>query len=467
MNRKALIGIAASGVVVILIAAAFVFDVESIISGDEGILLIEFDHEAAGIHVRELVKNGPRMSGSEAELAGAEYIEDQFVEAGLEDVHIESYSVPMFEVVRADFSLVEYRPILNFPAPLGEVVTFEHITDFVLQGYSGSRNWNNFRDDLDVVNIGNGSDIDSYDRSTGRVCFIEQTGDTPPNSDVYFNAYQSGARGIILQNCMRGEEIGYPPMFKSNQNPENYDDYPDIPFFMVSRDVGDEILDRENTHKLRIDFNVRVETMEIRVVVGDMKGSSEPEKMIVIGGHHDTCYNTIGVVDNTVGPATIIEMAKSMSQYETDKTIRFCTFGGEEEGLFGSTEYYNAHKADFQKNVELYINFDMPHTDQEETRYTITTTMNSTISKLEDLVDDLLDEESSLGRYDINVVWNDMLWPASDHYPFTSNGNQGMGAWGSGCAEYHTYQDDLSFLNTESLQIGGRVLGSYALYAAS
>ncbi|MGA1820996.1 MAG: M28 family peptidase [Thermoplasmatota archaeon] len=467
MNRKALIGIGASVTVVILIAAALIFNVESMISGDEGIFLIDFDHEAAGVHVRELVSNGPRMSGSDAELAGAEYIQSQFVEAGLEDVHIESYPVPMFEVVNADFSLVEYRPILNIPAPLGEMVAYEHMTDFVLQGYSGSRSWNSFRDDLTVVNIGNGTDPGSYDQSAGRVCFIEQTAETPSNSDVYFSAYNSGARAIILQNCMRGETIGYPPMFKSNQNPLDYDNYPDIPFFMVSRGVGDEILDKAGTHKLRIDFNVRVETMEIRVVVGDMKGERDPEKLIVIGGHHDTCYNTIGVVDNTVGPATIIEMARSMVKYETDKTIRFCTFGGEEEGLFGSIEYYAAHEAEFRKNVDLYINFDMPHTDEEETRYTITTTMNSSIPRLRDLVDDLVREESSLERYDINVVWNDMLWPASDHWPFTSHGNPGMGAWGSGCAEYHTYQDDLRFLNTESLQIGGRVLGSYALYAAS
>ncbi len=468
MDRRILIGIPAA-IIALALVSVVVINADSLLGSDDGsVFLIDFDHQMAGNHVKELVKWGPRMTGSEAELKGAEYIAAQFQDAGLEDVHIEEFQVPMFEVVDAKVSLVEYYNRLKIPRPMGNEVAFEHIKDFVLQGYSGSLNWGDFRDDMNVALIGNGTDPESFTDARGKVCFVQQTADTPGNSDLYFHAYQAGALAIVLQNTWRGKELGYLPMFKTNQNPVNYDQYPDIPFFMVSKDMGDQILDRTNDlgYKLRIDFDVRIGTYPCRVVVGDLKGKSD-DGMIIFGAHHDTCYNTIGAVDNTVGPATLIEIARGMAGHTPDSTIRFTTYGGEEEGLFGSTEYYNAHEADFQKNVDLYINFDMAHVDPDTNSFTITTTINSSISRLKDIKKELLKAEPGLEEYEIDVIYDDMKWAASDHWAYVNDGHDAMGGWGSGCIEYHTYKDDLSHLNAESLQIGGRILGSYALMAAT
>ncbi len=467
MDKRVLFGIPA-GMIGFILISVIVFNADSLIGGDdENIIIIDFDHQLAGDHVRELVQWGPRMTCSEAEMNGAEYIAAQFKDAGLEDVHIETYDVPMFDVRRAEISLVEYYQFKNIVKPLGQTISFIHMEEFVLQGYSGSYHWNNFRDDLEVVNIGNGTDPSSYDQSRGRICFIEQSPDTPGNVDVYDQAYSAGARGIILQNLIRGEDIGYLPMFKSSQYHEPEQAARDIPFMMVSKDCGDEILQRSSTNfKLRLRIDVYFDDMECRVVVGDLKGKNSDE-IIIFGAHHDTCYNTIGAVDNTVGPSTLIEIARGMQGHTPDKTIRFCTFGGEEEGLFGSIEYYNAHRSEFQGDLDLYINFDMAHVDPDTSSFTITTTKNSTIPILEDIRDKVVRSEPSLEKYEIKVVYNDMTWAASDHWPFVNDGHEAMGGWGSGCEEYHTYKDDLSHLNPESLQIGGRILGSYALMVAT
>ncbi|MGA1792536.1 MAG: M28 family peptidase [Thermoplasmatota archaeon] len=466
MDRRLVFGIPAVVIAAILVTTV-VISVDSIIGNDSSYRIIDFDTELAGTHVRKLVQWGPRMTGSEAEGMGADYIAQQFTDAGLEDVHIETYQVPLFEVGIAELSLVEYYPLKNLPRPFGQTMEFTHMEEFVLQGYSGSLAWSDFRDDLEVVNIGNGSDPGSYSRSRGMVCFVEQTADTPGNVEVYENAYSAGARAIILQNIMRGEEIGYLPMFKTSQYHEPDQAARDIPFMMVSKACGDDILTRTSGNfKLRMNIDVRTQNMDCRVVVGDLKGSRD-DGMIVFGAHHDTCYNTVGVVDNTVGPATLIEIARGMSGENTKNTIRFATFGGEEEGLYGSIAYYNAHKAEFQGTIDLYINFDMAHVDPDTTSFTITTTSNSTIPVLKDIRDDLVRSEPVLGKYDINVVYNDMTWAASDHWPFVNGGHEAMGGWGSGCIEYHTYKDDLTNLNEESLQIGGRILGSYALMKAS
>ena len=464
MDRKGKIGLISVAVISLIIISAFVFNVDSFLTSENEVEIIGFDYEKAAHHVERLCSNGPRMSGSEEELLGAQYIKGQFEEIGLSDVAIESYEVPMFDINTVEVSLVEYRPILNIPAPMGETVKYEHVVDFVLQGYSGSLNWRDFRDDLQVVNIGNGTDLSSYDQANGKVCFVEQTADTPPNAELYFYAYDAGARAIILQNCFRGESLGYPPMFKTNQNPENYDEYPDIPFFMVSKPVGDQILDKTSgNYRIRINFDVYVGPMEIRVTVGEIKASGDTDDLAVFTAHHDTCYNTPGAIDNTVGPATLIEIARSLSKYDLGINVRFCTFGGEEEGLYGSTEYYEAHRSDLERNAKYVFNYDMAHTDRDAMRVSMVSNCNNTISSLEEISEKLMEAEPSLSDYEVSFSFDELRIKYSDYWSFVDGGATGVAAWGSGCEEYHTYLDDISHLNAESLQIEARVLGSYTL----
>jgi len=467
MDRKLLYGIPVA-VIVLVLAFAVVLNAGSFIHSEDPVTIIDFDHEAAGNHVRELVQWGPRMSGSEEERMGADYILSRFQEAGLDEAYIETYSVTMFEVITAEVSLVPYmRPLYNLPNPVQDQIHFRHIEEFVMQGYSGSFHWTSFRDDLTVYNIGDGTDDSQYANTRGQVCLIEQTADTPPNSEVYVKAYQAGARAIILQNCWRGENLGYLPMFKTNQNPIDYDDYPDIPFFMVSKDMGDRILDGQPEYRLRLNIDVRIANMDIRVVVGEITGNSKPDEFVYFTAHHDTCYNTIGAIDNTVGPAQIIEIARSLARYDTDRTIRFLTVGGEEEGLFGSTAYYGAHGSEIEGKVMAVLNFDMAHTDTEAMSLSMVTNSNDTLKKLEEIGGKLLDREPGLSKYRISYHYDRLDVPYSDYYPFTAGGATGVAAWGSGCEEYHTYLDDLEHLNSESLQVEARVLGSFALWIAS
>ncbi len=468
MDRKYILGLVSVGIILTLILVAW-FGGSAIFGGEDAVYIIDFDHDRAAIHVRELCSNGPRMSGSEEERIGAVYIAAQFEDAGLEDVHIETYPVPMFEVRSTRISIVEYGPLGTVPRPLGDSIAFEHMTEYVFQGYSGSYDWRDFRDDLDVINIGNGTDESAYSASRGRVCLIEQTADTPPNKEVYFHAYNAGAEAIILQNIWRGESMGFLPMFKTNQNPVEYDDYPDIPFFMVSKDMGDTILQLTPEYKLRMDIDVWIGNLDISVVVGDIPLSSGSGDIIMFTAHHDTCYNTIGAVDNTVGPASLIEIARGMVQSgrSFSKTVRFCTFGGEEEGLFGSIEYYEAHKAEFNSNLKMVMNFDMAHTDREAMSVSMVSNCNSTLETLKEIGDQLLGVEPALKGYTIGYSYNDLQIPYSDYWPFVQGGSKGVAAWGSGCEEYHTYLDDMTHLNPESMQIEGRILGSYALEAAT
>ncbi len=467
MTRKRLFAI----LVIVLVVAAIIgaVAISKFFGEKKELIIIDFDCSAAREHVENLIANGPRMSGSAAEETGVEYIVNQFIEAGLSDCHVEKFSVNMFRINRAEVSLVQYGPFLRVPNPLSTPREFNHITDFVLQGYSGSYDWTSFRDDLMITVIGNGVDPGSYSDASGGACLIEVDENTPGNPEMYTYANDAGVRAIILQNLRSGEEIGYPPMFKSNQAYEDWGGtYPEIPFFMVSKDVGDTLKESLRNSKIRLSFDVDKGPMDLCVAVGEIKGSEKPDEYYIIGGHHDTCYNTLGVVDNTVGPAIICEMATQMAKYEPKYTIRFCTFGGEEEGLYGSIAYFNAHKDEFIGNVKLMSNFDMSHTDITRTsNFIIITSDNSSVDELDDIKKKVVDKTAELEKYDILIIYDDSQWPGSDHWPFVNNGIDVTNAFGGGCYEYHTYLDDISHLNEESLQIGARIMGSYIINEAT
>jgi len=82
------------------------------------------------------------------------------------------------------------------------------------------------------------------------------------------------------------------------------------------------------------------------VVIGELPGTTNPDKIVIIGGHYDSINYSVsasgpapGADDDASGTAAVLEIARILSQYEFDYTIRFCGWSGEESGLLGSGAY--------------------------------------------------------------------------------------------------------------------------------
>ena len=61
-----------------------------------------------------------------------------------------------------------------------------------------------------------------------------------------------------------------------------------------------------------------------------MAPSRKSSEVIIAGAHHDTVYQAQGAVDDTSGTASVLEMARQLSEIinETgtpERTVRFCT----------------------------------------------------------------------------------------------------------------------------------------------
>ncbi len=109
--------------------------------------------------------------------------------------------------------------------------------------------------------------------------------------------------------------------------------------------------------KLEMDYQVR----PIYNVIAEIRGSAEPDKLVIIGNHHDAWVH--GAVDPSSGTATVMEIGRSFGEllktgWRPKRTIILAHWDAEEYGLIGSTEWVEEKKADLTKNAALYINID-------------------------------------------------------------------------------------------------------------
>ena len=88
--------------------------------------------------------------------------------------------------------------------------------------------------------------------------------------------------------------------------------------------------------------------------VGEVKGSEKPDEFVVIGAHLDSWDLGTGTMDNGTGSCVVLETARAVAAlakagHRPKRTIRFCLFTGEEQGLYGSREYVKKHADEMPK----------------------------------------------------------------------------------------------------------------------
>jgi carboxypeptidase Q len=88
--------------------------------------------------------------------------------------------------------------------------------------------------------------------------------------------------------------------------------------------------------------------------VGEVKGSEKPDEFVVIGAHLDSWDLGTGTMDNGTGSCVVLETARAVAAlakagHRPKRTIRFCLFTGEEQGLHGSREYVKKHAEEMPK----------------------------------------------------------------------------------------------------------------------
>ncbi len=96
-------------------------------------------------------------------------------------------------------------------------------------------------------------------------------------------------------------------------------------------------------------------------VVGRVKGTESPEDWVVVGNHRDAWV--YGAVDPNSGTASMLEAVHGVGAllkegWRPKRSIVFCSWDAEEEGLIGSTEWVEQH-AQQLRNAVAYFNVDV------------------------------------------------------------------------------------------------------------
>ena len=479
--------------------------------------LIDFDTARARGFAEHLVSLGHpqwggRLSGTAEELATAESNKANFTAAGIAAT-IEGFNVKMFEITDnpilrycipgtyGGFDPLNLDPCGNFDINSGQatVVEFEHRMDYVIQGYSGNRQIG-FNENMELVNLSNGTDESLWEEATQNIGLVWTGPSVGSNTDLYRLAINHTLAALLVvntqRNCGQIEADDCVPIFKTVDTEALLDDPgqipPDIGFLQLSRETGEELWqaweDKASTD-VRIGMYVPVDNQgerEVRVPCGIIPGKSE--KLIIFGAHHDTVYNGPGAIDDTSGTATVLELAQQFGYLaaelgEPKHTLKFCTFGGEEEGLHGSKAWVDKYAANLNENLIVYINLDMNHADLERGNgLTLFGNYQSDVDHITRIVKKFNTERPDIAsKYDINI---DVKPGAkntptgmpynSDHGPFVYDIAQDEGdpnghalvCYGSNSWEYHTYADDMSHFNEESLAVSGIIYGTYARWLA-
>ena len=193
-----------------------------------------------------------------------------------------------------------------------------------------------------------------------------------------------------------------------------------------------------------------------RNIIATLPGTSKPDEIVAICGHYDSFSDAPlsfapGADDNASGTAAVLETARILSQYESERTLQFICFGGEEQWMIGSYAFVEERRAAGDNYVAVINNDMIAYTgDGEQEDIEV-----DCIPETEWLADIIVTLASNFVTYPMskNVDWGNV----SDHTPFWENGypaielaeDEADEIWGDANPWYHTKGDIIETLNMD------------------
>lgn len=104
------------------------------------------------------------------------------------------------------------------------------------------------------------------------------------------------------------------------------------------------------------------EMRTVHNVLGTITGHTEPDRYVLFGNHRDAWVH--GGLDPNSGTAVMLEVSRVLGQtvqaglWRPRRTLVFCSWGAEEHGLIGSTEWVEHFEKKLFRNAVAYINID-------------------------------------------------------------------------------------------------------------
>ena len=119
---------------------------------------------------------------------------------------------------------------------------------------------------------------------------------------------------------------------------------------------------RDPESKVRLEVNNVLRQKPIYNVIGTIYGHDEPDRYVLVGNHRDSW--SFGAVDALSGTTTTNEIARVLGKmlkngWRPRRTIKICSWGGEEFNLIGSHEWVEENRQILSERAVAYVNLDI------------------------------------------------------------------------------------------------------------
>lgn len=181
-------------------------------------------------------------------------------------------------------------------------------------------------------------------------------------------------------------------------------------------------------------------------------GTLYPDTYVIIDGHYDT-INGPGTNDNGSGTVLLLELARLLKDVDTEYSIKFIHFSGEENGLIGSNYYVNNTVIPQSLDIELVFNIDeiggvsgmVNDTIVCEQDTSAPTANNAASASMTQILANAMELYSTLNTEISNAY-------GSDYVPFENNGEIITGLFEKNESPYaHTPNDVLTNMDVNYL----------------
>jgi hypothetical protein len=371
---------------------------------------------------------GERRAGTTQEARAAGFIAHRFRDAGIENVAIQLFPCQSLHSAAAEvrerrprgWRRIEARPLVGAPStPHGEDVT-------------GPLVWIEMPEGAAALRPG---------ALTGRIAVI--FGPLPTSLDLHRQLVAAAPLAVIqvddrLPFAWAKNDGVYPYWVRQYGMPPTVA----VPYLDAWR------WKREGVTELRVRSAVDLQPGASQNVIAELPGSDPALPALILTAHHDTQCNNVGADDNASGVVTLLGLARALapaaSRRTLRRTVRFISFGTEEQLSVGSDAYVRQHHVT-PRDTGLVINFDSVASPLGHWCLSVAGTREFARYSTRKLA------ASGLG-----VAAQSELTPFSDHFPFNRAGvsslwfmrtNTPGGRW-----QHHSGHDSLPNVSVVEVQ---------------
>ncbi len=292
---------------------------------------------------------GGRLTGTEACRRAVSWTKSRFEDAGLENARLEPFTLPRAWLPGAGVATVLAPVALDLAMA---TVPFSPDTTEPLEA------------PLFDAGAGAPADIARAGASARGAIGLVRTAEMRSLVDLFAEymrdremlraARESGVAGLLLMSTRpRGLLYRHPILTDGTLAP--------MPVALVAREPAQRLARvLDSGDEVRVHLAIEGTAggpIESHNVIADIPGREKPGEIVLFGAHLDSWDLGTGAQDNAVNCAAVIAVARAMKELglAARRTIRFALFTGEEQGLWGSSDYVRRHAAELDDHVAVVI----------------------------------------------------------------------------------------------------------------